>query len=166
MYNDLNFTRLINSFFFLSDDTGRKMLPIRTWHHGRELYYDDGFLRYGVQYRNGRLVVPVSGKYFIYSFLNLYVPCNKGTEKPGISDGSNRIEHGIYKLNILTEQETEVASRVQPKPVSCNVYFNKAYSSYVSTLAELSAGDEISVKVSNLTYLMYTRNNYFGLNLI
>ena len=27
-------------------------------------------------------------------------------------------------------------------------------------------GDEISVKVSNLTYLRYTRNNYFGLNLI
>lgn len=145
-------------------DIGGKMMPIREWCHGRELYYTDGFIRYGVRYRNGRLVVPVSGTYYIYSFINFYQPC-KYAEKPDTPDSSDRIEHGIFKFNILTERETEIASHIQPEMVSCNMYLN-SYSSYVSTLAELKAGDELSVKVSNLTFLKYSRNNFFGLNLI
>ncbi|XP_053404025.1 uncharacterized protein LOC123554561 [Mercenaria mercenaria] len=146
-------------------DVGQEMTPIRVWRHGRELYDTSGFLRYGIRYRNGRLVVPVSGTYFIYSFVDFFEPCNPKTGKPNISDANKPIKHGIYKFNILSELETEVVSNLQPHTVSGNRYFN-SYSSYVSSLADLKAGDEISVKVSNLTYLKYTRDNYFGLNLI
>ncbi|XP_053403853.1 uncharacterized protein LOC128545995 [Mercenaria mercenaria] len=146
-------------------DVGQEMTPIRVWRHGRELYDTSGFLRYGIRYRNGRLVVPVSGTYFIYSFVDFFEPCSPTTGKPNISDANKPIKHGVYKFNILSELETEIVSNLQPHTVSGNRYFN-SYSSYVSSLADLKAGDEISVKVSNLTYLKYTRDNYFGLNLI
>lgn len=141
------------------------MTPIRLWRHGRELYDTSGFARYGIRYRNGRLVVPTSGTYFIYSFLDFYEQCGPESGKPNIKDASKSIKHGMYKFNILDENETEIISNLQPHTISSNIYFNR-YSSYVSSLAELKAGDEISVKVSNITYLRYTDNNYFGLNLI
>lgn len=151
--------------FLFPADQGAEMTPIRLWRHGRELYDTSGFVRYGIRYRNGRLVVPVSGTYFIYSFVDLFEQCIPNTGKPNVRDASTPIKHGIYRFNILEENETEIMSNVQPHTLSSNNYFN-SYSSYVSSLAELKAGDEISVKVSNITYLRYTENNYFGLNLI
>ncbi|XP_053388895.1 tumor necrosis factor ligand superfamily member 15-like [Mercenaria mercenaria] len=142
-----------------------EMTPIRVWRHGRELYNTSGFELYGVRYRNGRLVIPVSGTYFIYSYVDFFEPCVPSTGKPNVKNASIPIKHGIFKFNILDAEESELVSSVQPHTISINRYFN-AYSSYVSTLAELKAGDEISVKVSNITYLKYTKFNYFGLNLV
>ncbi|XP_045200962.2 tumor necrosis factor ligand superfamily member 15-like [Mercenaria mercenaria] len=142
-----------------------EMTPIRVWRHGRELYDTSGFERYGLRYRNGRLVVPVSGTYFIYSHVDFFEPCVPSTGKPNVKNTSIPIKHGIFKFNILDVEESELVSSVQPHTISSNRYFN-SYNSYVSTLAELKAGDEISVKVSNITYLKYTRDNYFGLNLV
>lgn len=141
------------------------MTPIREWRHGRELYDGSGFKRYGVQYINGRLVVPVSGTYFIYSFVDFFEPFDPSTREPPVSNTKKPVGLGIYKFNILEEEEIELVSDIKPHKLSDNKYFN-SHSSYVSVLANLKAGDEISVKVSDLRYLKYTRNNYFGLNLI
>ncbi|XP_053403943.1 tumor necrosis factor ligand superfamily member 15-like [Mercenaria mercenaria] len=146
-------------------DSNAEMIPVRVWRHGRELHDTSGFERYGVRYRNGRLVIPVSGTYFIYSYVDLFEPCDPSSGKPKVDNVSIPVKHGIFKFNILDAGESEVVSSVQPHTISSNRYFN-SYSSYVSTLAELKAGDEISVKVSNITYLKYTRDNYFGLNLV
>ncbi|XP_053403947.1 tumor necrosis factor ligand superfamily member 15-like [Mercenaria mercenaria] len=146
-------------------DEGAEMTPVREWRHGRELYDTSGFERYGIRYRNGRLVVPVDGTYFVYSFVDLFEQCDPSTGKPNVKDTSKPIKHGIFKFNILDEVENEIISSIQPHQISSNKYFN-SYGSYVSSLANLKAGDEISVKVSNITYLKYTRQNYFGLNLI
>ncbi|XP_053404003.1 uncharacterized protein LOC123554542 isoform X2 [Mercenaria mercenaria] len=128
-----------------SNDIGAEMVPIRAWRHGRELYDMDGFERYGIRYRNGRLVVPVSGTYLVYSFLDMFDPCNPSTGTPNINGRSKAIKHGIFKFNILDGEETEIVSSVQPHQVSSNRIFN-SYSSYVSSLANLKAGDELSVK--------------------
>ncbi|XP_045200684.2 tumor necrosis factor ligand superfamily member 15-like [Mercenaria mercenaria] len=146
-------------------DIGADMVPVREWRHGRELYDTSGFERYGIRYRNGRLVVPVDGTYFIYSYVDLFESCNPPNGEPNVNDTTKPIKHGISKFNILDGEEMELVSNVQPHTVSSNRYFN-SYSSYVSSLVDLKAGDELSVKVSNLTYLRYTRENYFGVNLI
>ncbi|XP_045200720.2 uncharacterized protein LOC123554554 [Mercenaria mercenaria] len=148
------------------NDIGAEMTPVRAWRHGRELYGTDGFERYGILYRNGRLVVPVSGTYLVYSYLDMFEPCDPSTGKPNNNNGrSKAIKHGIFKFNILDGEENEIVSSVQPHQVSSNRLFN-SYSSYISSLANLKAGDELLVKVSNLTYLRYTRGNSFGVNLI
>ncbi|XP_045200675.1 uncharacterized protein LOC123554522 [Mercenaria mercenaria] len=146
-------------------DIGADMVPVREWCHGRELEDTSGFERYGIRYRNGRLVVPVDGTYNIYSYVDLFESCNPSTGKPNVNDTTKPIKHGIFKFDILDSEEMELVSNVQPHTVSSNRYFN-SYSSYISSLAKLKAGDELSVKVSNLTYLKYTRDNYFGVNLI
>ncbi|XP_045200964.2 tumor necrosis factor ligand superfamily member 15-like [Mercenaria mercenaria] len=142
-----------------------KMTSVQVWRHGRELYDTSGFERYGLRYRNGRLVVPVSGTYFIYCHVDFFEPCVPSTGKPNVKNASTPLKLGIFKFNIFDAEESELVSSVQPHTISSNRYFN-SYNSYVSTLAELKAGDEISVKVSNITYLRYTRDNYFGLNLV
>lgn len=147
------------------EDTGAEMTPIRVWCNGRELHDSGGFRRYGVRYRNGRLVVPVSGTYFIYSFVDFFENCDSSTSKPDIKKTDKTIKHGIFKFNIVDEEEREIVTNIQPHTISGNGYFS-SYNSYVSTLAQLKAGDELSVKVSNITYLRYTRNNFFGLNLV
>ncbi|XP_053403951.1 tumor necrosis factor ligand superfamily member 15-like [Mercenaria mercenaria] len=143
-------------------DNNAEMTPIRVWQQRSDTF---GFLQYGVRYRNGRLVIPISGTYFIYCYVDFFELCDPSTGKPNVKNASIPIKHGIFKFNILDAEESELVSKVQPHTISSNRYFN-VYSSYVSTHAELKAGDEISVKVSNITYLKYTENNFFGLNLI
>ncbi|KAH3814520.1 uncharacterized protein LOC127834938 isoform X3 [Dreissena polymorpha] len=53
------------------NDTLDKMKTVLDWFHDRELDYTTGFMRYGVRYQNGRLIVPLTGTYNIYSFLSL-----------------------------------------------------------------------------------------------
>ncbi|XP_060585896.1 tumor necrosis factor ligand superfamily member 15-like [Ruditapes philippinarum] len=146
-------------------DIGADMVPIREWCNGRELYDTKGFIRLGIRYRNGRLVVPVDGTYFIYSNLDFFEESNPSSGLPDIKDINKPIKHGIFKFNILEGEEKELVSNVQPHTISTNRYYN-SYNSYVSSLAELKAGDELSVKVSNISYIRYTKDNYFGVNLI
>ncbi|XP_053403949.1 uncharacterized protein LOC123554727 isoform X2 [Mercenaria mercenaria] len=127
-------------------DEGAEMIPIREWKLVKELSNASGFERYGIRYRNGRLVVPVDGTYFVYSFVNLFEQCDPSTGKPDVKDTSKPIKHGIYKFNILEEVDTEIISSVQPHQISSNKRFN-SYDSYVSSFASLKAGDEISVKL-------------------
>jgi hypothetical protein len=141
------------------------MVPIREWHHGSELYDTDAYTKHGIRYRNGRLVVPVDGTYFIYSNLDFFEECIPSSGIPNIKDINNPIKHGIFKFNILEGEEKELVTNVQPHTISTNRYYN-SYNSYVSSLAELKAGDELSVKVSNITYIRYTKDNTFGVNLI
>ncbi|XP_060597848.1 uncharacterized protein LOC132751654 isoform X2 [Ruditapes philippinarum] len=147
------------------DDKSLGMVPIREWRHGKKLHDSNGYLRYGVRYRHGRLVVPVDGTYFLYSFLDFFESCDSSTGTPKVVNINIAIKHAIYKVNIYDKAETEIISNVQPHHISKNKYYN-SYSSYVSTIAILKAGDEVSVKVSNITYLRYTKDNSFGLYLI
>ncbi|XP_060597843.1 tumor necrosis factor ligand superfamily member 15-like isoform X6 [Ruditapes philippinarum] len=141
-----------------------EMAPIRDWMYDKDPLSTSSFLRNGVRYRNGRLVVPVDGTYFLYSLIDFFEPCDHSTGKPSIEDLKKPIKHALFKFNIDTA-ESEITSNIQPHHISKNKFYN-SYSSYVSTIVSLKAGDEISVKVSNITYLQYTKDNSFGLYLI
>lgn len=104
----------------------------------------------------------MSGTYFVYSHVDLFEEC-----RPGISNAGRdeHIKHAIYKFNILNEEEVKLTESKEPRLICYTNYLN-SYSFYIFTLVELSAGDELSVKISNISYLTYPNNNYFGLNLI
>jgi hypothetical protein len=141
-----------------------EMAPITEWMYDKNPLSTSSFLRNGVRYRNGRLVAPVDGTYFLYSLIDFFEPCDHSTGKPNIEDLRKPIKHSLFKFNINTAK-SEITSNIQPHQISRNKFYN-SYSSYVSTIASLKAGDEISVKVSNITYLRYTNDNSFGLYLI
>ena len=141
------------------------MTPFKEWYPDRELHYHGGFKRFGVKVRNGRLVVPVSGLYDLYSFFVFYEPCKPETGEPNVRLADQPLKHSIFKFDITEGRDTEVVQSVQPLKVSVNRYIN-AYNSYISSVVRLTAGDEVSVKVSNITYLSTPGTNFLGLKLL
>jgi hypothetical protein len=85
------------------------MVPVTEWHHGREA--TNGFIRQGIRYRNGRLVVPVDGTYIIYSNLDFFEESNPSSGLPNIKDINKPIKHGIFKFNILEGVEEELVTK-------------------------------------------------------
>ncbi|WAR27682.1 hypothetical protein MAR_013386 [Mya arenaria] len=141
------------------------MTTLTCWRHDKDLYYTTGFQRYGIRFQNGRLIVPVSGTYYIYSFLGL---TERRLTDGGISVESNNtqeIKHAMHRYNVLDTADIEIAANVQSRKNVSRGYFNY-YASQIATLVKLRAGDEISVKLSDVTLLKHTGNNYFGLHLI
>lgn len=137
------------------------MTTIGSWSAGKKLPLTTGYLRYGVQYQCGRLLVPVTGKYFVYSHLELYEDTN------GIKTLEKRpLKHGMYRFNVNDINiEEEVVSKTYSHEISTNVHFSY-YSSYVSCLVNLHAGEEISVKISDISMLRDRDENFFGVHLI
>lgn len=137
------------------------MSTINSWCAGRKLPLTTGYLRYGVQYQNGRLIIPVSGKYFVHSHIEFYEDTNDNEtlkQKP--------LKHGMYRFNVRDfSQEEEIISKTYSHEVSTNVHFSY-YSSYISCLVNLHAGEEISVKISDISMLRDRDENFFGVHLI
>ena len=122
------------------------------------------YTRYGVKYREGRLVVPVSGTYMVYCFLDMYEPWNKTTNRP-VQNCSDSIKLEVYKYNILDSNEIPLMKSQQPHQMSPNGHYN-IYGSYISSIVKLRTGDEVYVKVSDIGYLQNPYINYFGINMI
>nr|ABZ89640.1 tumor necrosis factor-like protein [Dreissena rostriformis bugensis] len=145
-------------------DTPKKMVTVDAWFHGRDLDYTSGFMRYGVRYQNGRLIVPLTGTYNIYSFLSLTENYDSPEER--VQDrNTTLVAHAMYKYNVKLGQDVELASSVQTHRQSTNRNFN-AFSSHISTLVQLEAGDEISVKISDISLTSYPGDNFFGIHMI
>ncbi|WAR27687.1 hypothetical protein MAR_013391 [Mya arenaria] len=141
------------------------MTTVTCWRHDKDLYYTTGFQRYGIRFQNGRLIVPVSGTYHIYSFLGL---TERGVTDEGIpvkSNNTQEIIHTMHKYNVLDTADIEIASNVQSRKNASRGNFNY-YTSQIVTLVKLRAGDEISVRINDEALLQHTENNYFGLHLI
>ncbi|WAR27695.1 hypothetical protein MAR_013399 [Mya arenaria] len=138
---------------------------VTCWRHDKDLYYTTGFQRYGIRYQNGRLIVPVSGTYYIYSFLGLTERRLTDEGIPVEPKNMREIKHALHKYNVLDTVDMEIASNLQSRKNASRGYFNY-YTSQIATLAKLRAGDEISVMLSDETLLENTGNNYFGLHLI
>ncbi|XP_052785156.1 tumor necrosis factor ligand superfamily member 11-like [Mya arenaria] len=141
------------------------MTTVTCWRHDKDLYYTTGFQRYGVRFQNGRLIVPVSGTYYIYSFLGLTERRLNGEGIPLESNNTQEIKHAMHKFSVLDTADTEIASNVQSRKNATRGHFNY-YASQIATLVKLRAGDEISVKLNDVTLLQHIENNYFGLHLI
>ncbi|XP_052784831.1 tumor necrosis factor ligand superfamily member 15-like [Mya arenaria] len=147
------------------DPGNNAMTTVTSWRHDKDLYYTTGFQRYGIRYQNGRLIVPVSGTYYIYSFLGLTERRLTDEGIPVESNKTQEIKHALHKYNVLDTVDTEIASNMQSRKNASRGYFNY-YASQIATLVKLRAGDEISVKLSDVKLLKHTGNNYFGLHLI
>ncbi|KAH3733533.1 uncharacterized protein LOC127850884 [Dreissena polymorpha] len=135
-----------------------------SWFNGRDLDYTSGFMRYGVRYQNGRLIVPLTGTYNIYSFLSLTEDIDH-SEITHENINATLVTHAMYKYNVKLVHEVELASSVQTHRQRINRNFN-AFSSQISTLVQLEAGDEISVKISDISLTSYPGDNFFGLHMI
>lgn len=117
----------------------------------------------GVEYRNGRLVVPASGFYHLYGFLDLHqIYDNKAPMPPGMP---NSITMRFYKYNILKPDEEALIETNRPYERSANQQF-MVYQSFLGADVQLQAGDEVYLKVSNLTYIKNPSRNVFGLHML
>ncbi|XP_050390014.1 tumor necrosis factor ligand superfamily member 10 [Patella vulgata] len=129
------------------------------------IYNQDLAFAKKVTYRHGRIVVPVPGLYYVYSqisFLELFMNRDSGN---GASTESPSLSHYLYRYNIIYPNGGE-EKMIQNSITKCwgqNKGFGE-YTSYLGAVFDLRQGDEIFVKVSNLTMVVKDpKSNYFGL---
>lgn len=142
-------------------DMTKEMTPLRKWESRRRHCY----INNGIDYRNGRLVVPVTGYYHVYSFLDLlteYCDDHRNGKQKTIKSS---IRHAIFRYNIKDGQEEEVISSYKPYHYSKNKRFN-FYETYISADVFLDPGDEVYIKVSNASYLQSPSKNFFGIHML
>lgn len=146
----------------MQDTAPGKQLLISKWIYDADL----GFTQ-KVGYQYGRLVVPSTGLYFIYSqvsFLEMLDIAKQGESKPQ-STASSSLSHYLYRYNIIYPrggEETLIQNSIT-KCLGNNKAFGE-YTSYLGAVFKLRQGDEIFVKVSNLTLLTKDpKSNYFGM---
>jgi len=135
------------------------------WHHDDTLWYTRGFQRYGVRYQNGRLIVPYSGWYHIYSFMGFYELVRNGKTNEIIKQSRPPIRHSIYTYDTRACKETQLACNSQTRKDMTDRY-DIHYQSNVETLAFLNAGDEILIRISDATLPFYEHANIFGLHMV
>ena len=128
------------------------MVTIRDWETGKDLREDGGFLRFGMRYSDGRLMVPLTGIYCVSSYVYM-------SAKPG--NNSPSLKHALYKYNIKENQEEELVSNLQPKQNSRQSNTNQQ-GSFVITIVQLISGDGLLVKVSNNTNFPEYQQNYLA----
>ncbi|XP_052217053.1 uncharacterized protein LOC127834952 isoform X2 [Dreissena polymorpha] len=119
-------------FSSLDKKKSGELETVVSWFNGRELDYTTGFMRYGVRYQNGRLIVPLTGTYNIYSFLSLTEDIDP-TEIRDKNTNATLIKHAMYKFNVKQEHDVELALCMQTHRRPTNRNFN-AFSSHISTL--------------------------------
>lgn len=130
---------------------------IPNWIHEEDLAFTNG-----VQYRNGRLVVPEDGLYYVYSHVSFEE--NFGHGSSGSRSVSNSLSHYLYRYNIIYPNGGEELL-IMNSLTKCwdeNKQFGE-YSSYLGALFKLRRRDELLVKVSNLTTIVTNHKiNSFG----
>ena len=141
------------------------MVPLVNWKTGHKLHHWGGFKRYGICYKHGRIAVPVSGVYYLYSHLDLYHPSVHYNDDKITLPKNETFKVSLFKYNYNKEEETELLTALTPHKSSGNGHFNR-YTSFVSGLVNLTAGEEISLKVSDVNMLRFPENNCMGVNLL
>lgn len=134
-----------------------RQFPISHWISQEDLAFTSK-----VGYRHGRIVIQEEGLYYVYSQLSfLEVFDNPNT----MDSGSQSLSHYIYRYNIIYPHGGE-ESMIQNSITKCwgqNKAFGE-YTSYLGAVFHLRQGDELFVKVSNLTLIVREpKLNYFGL---
>ena len=142
-----------------------RQFPIGIWIYDGDLAFTNH-----VTYRHGRIVVPEDGYYYVYSqvaFLEV-LPINTGaggSNPPSYGTESPSLSHYLYRYNIIYPKGGE-EKLVQNSITKCwgpNKAFGE-YTSYLGAVFHLRQGDEVFVKVSNLSMVARDpKSNFFGL---
>ncbi|XP_045201283.2 tumor necrosis factor ligand superfamily member 10-like [Mercenaria mercenaria] len=148
---------LMGSTYDRMEYPGMQLFPIVHW-ISQEAF---AFTR-KVQYRFGRIVISEEGLYYVYSQLSFLEVFDNPRN---IETGSLPLSHYIYRYNFIYPRGGE-ESMIQSSITKCwgqNQAFGE-YTSYLGAVFHLRQGDELFVKVSNLTLIVREpKLNYFGL---
>ncbi|KAJ8313459.1 hypothetical protein KUTeg_008982 [Tegillarca granosa] len=138
------------------DPVPGQQFPISSWIYDVDLAFTNR-----VEYRHGRIVVPSDGLYYVYSQVSFLEFFRRGNT----ASFGNSLSHYIYRYNIIYSNGGE-ENLIQNSITKCwgrNQQFGE-YTSYLGALFYLRKGDELFVKVSNLTLVAREpKLNYFGL---
>lgn len=130
---------------------------------------NNGLMMNGMGLNHGRIRVPVSGWYHVYclvDFSYMYPVINNQGQKIKEQSRKGSIEHAVFKSEISRgDQEEKIVLTQHPFERSQNMIYSK-YSSYVSKDVYLNAGDEIYVKVSNISLAVNPPRNIFGVYMV
>jgi len=147
--------------YFTENDNTTGLVTLKNWRDNG----NDMFLSNGITYRNGRLVVPYSGVYQVYSFVDMQLD-KEENENPY---NKKSLRQAIFKSNIQNvgteKEEVELISSFRSYDVT-GITVRDIYDTYLSADVELSAGDEVYVKVCNKKFIRYPAQNVFGIRLI
>ncbi|CAL1530981.1 unnamed protein product [Lymnaea stagnalis] len=140
----------------------------RQYYIGKWIHSEDIAFTSRVEYRHGRLVIPEDGYYYIYSqisFLEMFdVHNNDAYGSKGSSD-SPSLSHYLYRYNILYHNggEEKLAQNSITKCWGQSKTFGE-YTSNLGAVLLLRNGDEIFIKVSNISMVATDpKLSYFGL---
>ncbi|KAL5005535.1 hypothetical protein ScPMuIL_018991 [Solemya velum] len=135
--------------------------PITNW-----IYNEDIAFMNNVDYRHGRIVIPEDGYYYVYSqvsFIEVFDVLSKVKNEEDTS--SHSLSHYLYRYNIIYRNGGE-ERLLQNSITKCwgqRKFFGE-YSSFLGAVLYFRQGDEVFVKVSNLTLIVREpKLNYFGL---
>ncbi|KAL4220494.1 tumor necrosis factor (ligand) superfamily [Mactra antiquata] len=145
-----------------TDNYGTEMVAITNWLSEDEFHSKDSFLRNGIRYRNGRLVIPITGTYFIYAFINLRLPRKNNTRH---LDDTISTKLGIFRFNMLGIEEELIrkSQNVKRNNDNANLYY---FNSYMNSVVDLKSGDEIYIKINDQRFLSNSKFDYFGVHMI
>ena len=132
------------------------MITINGWETGKALTDDGGFIRFGMQFIDGRIMVPLTGIYAVSSYVEM-VP------RPNTSDQS--VGHAIFIYNTVESREVKLVSNQQPKQ-NCTWVNSNKQSSFLNTIVGLTSGEELSVKISGNVDLRESHQNYLAVYLL
>ena len=136
-------------------------LPVTKWFKGNNC-----LLLNGMSMSRGRLRVPASGYYHVYSMLDIsYHLYKKSDRQLAIPTDHGSLIHSIYRSNIYTSTDDEILSTYHPYEFSKNGIFGR-FDTYLSSDMYLNAGDEVYVKVSNISQVNSPPKNVLGIYMI
>ncbi|GCC31576.1 hypothetical protein chiPu_0010036 [Chiloscyllium punctatum] len=115
------------------------------------------FVKNGFIYQNGSLIVPITGRYFVYSQVYL--------RDENCLESNELIMHTVNKRTQTDSAPTILISkRIQCQPYVDHLWFQ---TNYVGGTFTLNKGDELFAHISDLTLLGFEENKtFFGALLV
>lgn len=120
----------------------------------------------GMSMSRGRLRVPATGYYHVYSMLDISYHIYKHSDRHLVIPADQTfLIHSIYRSNIYTGTDEEILSTYHPYEFSKNGVFGR-FDTYLSSDIHLRAGDEVYVKVSNISQVNSPPKNVLGIYML
>jgi hypothetical protein len=161
----LNLSVCKNNPFILLDKKEDGITLIREWQPDKYMLGHGEFRPNHMTYKNGHVTVPINGRYFVHSFIKFVVPPDLSSGMLSATDFRVPIKHSIFRSCKLEKEDTEVISNIETYLVTDNESLYVG-GSQVSSLVKMEAGEELSIRLSNMTFFHNSKNNEFTVRLV